>query len=73
MNVIRNNYVLETIVAWVEGISLVGALGFLFFSWQVSAVCLAAFVIALPLRNFIRFGAFYPAKAPSRIDTLKEK
>jgi len=57
---IRNNYALETAVSWIEGLSLVGALAFLFFNWKMTVACAAVFLVSLPLRNFIKYGMFYP-------------
>lgn len=60
---IRNNYAAETVVAWVEGLSVVGVVGFLFYDWRISVVALAIFLVALPARNFIRYGRFFPGAA----------
>ncbi len=60
---IRNNYALEMLLAWVEGLSILGFLGFLFFDWKTSVACLGVFLLAIPARNFVKYGQLYPGKA----------
>ncbi|HEU0080537.1 MAG TPA: hypothetical protein VFQ72_00730 [Candidatus Paceibacterota bacterium] len=60
---IRNNYAAEMVLAWLEGLSIVGALGFLFYDWKTSAACFGVFLLAIPARNYVKYGQPYPGKA----------
>ena len=63
---IRNNYALEMIFAWLEGLSILGVLGFLFFDWKTSLTCVGVFLLSVALRNYVKFGQFYPAGMSAR-------
>lgn len=66
---LKNNYAAQSVFGLIEGLSALGFVSFLFFNLTVSGICLAAFIVAIPLRNYAKWGKFYPGplKEPAAV------